>query len=261
MVGVVRDHDHGLAHAREHAHPRQHQLLVAEVERRRGLVHDQHVGLLRERAGDQDQLLLAARQVRIGLLGQSHDPQKLERLIGDLPVARSGLRQLVDVGRASHEHHVGHREREGRRVRLRDVGEVPCPLMLGHAGKRLSLYQHLPARTGQKPHHGFQRGGLAAAVRADDAHELAAVDGKRHPMDDLDRLLLAVSASKVADLKHRHQRHPFILCLKMTTKNGTPRMAVRMPMGTSTVMARRAMLSTSSRYTAPTTIEHGSSTL
>ena len=100
--------------------------------------------------GDQDQLLLAARQVRVGLLGQPHDPQKLERLIGDLPVARSGLRQLVDVGRASHEHHVGHREREGRRVRLRDVGEVPCPLMLGHAGKRLSLHQHLPVRTGAK---------------------------------------------------------------------------------------------------------------
>jgi len=50
-----------------------HAQLIAEIEARRGFVHDENARLLRERAGDQHQLSLAAADLGVdALLEVSH---------------------------------------------------------------------------------------------------------------------------------------------------------------------------------------------
>ena len=60
MVGIVgREHD-AVAFPGKFADAGQHHRLIAEIEARRGLVHDQDRGLLGERPRDQRKLALAA---------------------------------------------------------------------------------------------------------------------------------------------------------------------------------------------------------
>jgi hypothetical protein len=59
LVGIVRRHDHADAGARERAHLVEHARLVAEVEARGRLVHDDQRRVLRERARDERELPLA----------------------------------------------------------------------------------------------------------------------------------------------------------------------------------------------------------
>ena len=73
MVGVVRHHDHAHARLRERLHAREHELLVAEVEACGRLVHDEQIGLLREGARNQHELLLAARKRGVGAIRQMLD--------------------------------------------------------------------------------------------------------------------------------------------------------------------------------------------
>ena len=58
----------------------------------------------------------------------------------------------------------------------------------------------------QKAHDGLQGGGLAAAVGADHAQELSFVHAKVHPMNDLDRVLLAIAALQALHLKQMLSR-------------------------------------------------------
>ena len=86
----MRGHHHRqAAFAVERAQQRGDVELVAEVERRRRLVEQQDVGFLRQRAGDDDALLLAAGQRRERPIGQVRGAGGVERLAGEREVARS----------------------------------------------------------------------------------------------------------------------------------------------------------------------------
>ena len=67
---------------------RQHAHLVAEVEAGGGLVHHQHLRLLRQRAGDQRKLALPAAHVRVRAVGKVVDVEESKQFVGDFSVSR-----------------------------------------------------------------------------------------------------------------------------------------------------------------------------
>ena len=77
--------------------------LIPGIERRRRLVEQQHVGLLRQRGRDDDALLLAAAERR----------ERARPRTPDVPVAASASRAMLEVGRAFD------------RERARDAGSGP----------------------------------------------------------------------------------------------------------------------------------------
>ena len=73
VIGEVRRHQDADALRVEAQDETQEAVRVAEVEVRRWLVEDEELRLLRERRREQDELMLAARDVRIGLLREMSD--------------------------------------------------------------------------------------------------------------------------------------------------------------------------------------------
>jgi hypothetical protein len=96
-VGRVRRHHHGQpALPRQVRHHLQHPELVARVEVGVGLVHQQDVAALRQPAGDQHQLALAAAELGVAPVaevGQADQRQRVERdrlVLGPGPRRRRG---------------------------------------------------------------------------------------------------------------------------------------------------------------------------
>ena len=170
----MRDHDGGDAEpalqrldlvAQAHAHPR--------IERRQRLIEQQQRGRGRQRAGQRDALLLAARQLRriLGaLLRHAHELQQLGDAGGDLAARLAAVDEAVaDV---LHHGQVGE-----QRVGLEDDAEVALrrrqPRDVAAADLDRAGVLHLEAGD-----HAQQRG-LAAAGRPEEADELAALDLER----------------------------------------------------------------------------------
>jgi hypothetical protein len=142
------------------------QLLSGErVERRERLVHEQDLRLNRERAGDAHALLHPARE----LVGEG---------VGGVAQA-GGVQQAVD----------------DRRPRAAPLDVEPVGDVLAHglpgeqpevledhrdarrgAGDRLGVQPDLALSRREQPAHGAQQRRLAAAGRADDAHQLVLAD-------------------------------------------------------------------------------------
>ena len=93
---VGRQHD-PVAFGRERAHLAQHQRLVAEIEARGRLVHDDQGRCLGERAGDQPELTLAAADPGVVGPGEIRDAERRERGHGGGVIAwtRAGERPEV----------------------------------------------------------------------------------------------------------------------------------------------------------------------
>ena len=168
---VVGDHDGGHAQALlQGAH------LVAQpdpdlgVERRERLVEQQQLRGSRERAGQSDALLLAAREldrVFLALLGQADEREQLF----DAPVDLGRWPTAVDQAIADI---VGDRQVREQRIGLEDDAEIA----LGRARMGDVTPAHLDAAAVLQVEAGdcAQQGGLAAARRAEEADELAAMD-------------------------------------------------------------------------------------
>ena len=152
--------------------------LIAEIERRRRLVEQQHVGRLRQRAGDDDALLLAAaeRHVRRDRRdGPCRSPSSASRAIArslgpsSWNAPRCGWRPISTISST--------RVVEGRMRFLRHDGDVPR--------ERRAAAASASARPSSAtvPLVGLQHAGqqleqrrLAAAVRAEQAGQRAACD-------------------------------------------------------------------------------------
>ncbi|ENO96781.1 proline/glycine betaine ABC transporter periplasmic protein [Thauera phenylacetica B4P] len=202
----MRHHHHGAALLGERAHHLEHLADELGVERRGGLVEQQHRRLHRQRARDRHALLLAARHVRrVGVAELPH-PHALEVALGAL--ARLGLRQpehmhrrLDDVLEHRHvapqvevlEHH-----RQARADLLQLVRVLDHQLALAVAHQRHLLARHQDAACGRafEEVDAAQPGALARAGRADDADHVARVRGQR---DALEHLVVAVGFVQVFD--------------------------------------------------------------
>ena len=167
----------------EEQHQLLHLLARLRVERAEGLVHEQHLRPVRQRARDGRALLHAAAQLaRVGAakISQAHDLEESVRAL-----------RVLAVGPGA------------PRVRGQPEGEAGV-LLDGEPGEeRVALEDHAPLRsrpvhanvveedlTGGRniePGDDAEGGRLAAARRAEQAHELAAAhrEGGRRQRDDL----------------------------------------------------------------------------
>ena len=142
------------------------------VERRERLVHEQHLGVVGERAGERHALLHAARQLmRVGV-GELAEPGLVEPLADHVaPFARGHLAHAQAVRRVVADGHPGE-----DRLPLEDHrvgGPVARPaLQLGDARRRLL-----------EPGEHAQQRALAAPARADDDEEAAGLDRHRKVVD------------------------------------------------------------------------------
>ena len=111
--------------AADHAH---HFARDLRVQRRCGLVHQQQLGLLRQRAGNADALTLATRQ-RIGALvqvvNQAHAVQERHRL-GDVVLAVHAKQraQVAHIAQPAGEHVVHHAQAVDQVELLKDHADV-----------------------------------------------------------------------------------------------------------------------------------------
>ena len=250
MIGVVgRLHDGEslageLPHAGEHAHG------VAVIESARGLIHDDGLGVLGQRPGNEHELLLAAGDLRIGAMGQVLDADAGQRLVGSPQLGLAGRGEHLQVVAAGHEHHIDHFVVVHWRMRLGNVGDLAGALAHRKRAQILSVHQNRAAVVRGKPQDAAEQGGLAHAVGPEHVHEAPIGNGKREVVQNL--------AASVGEAQVRYvDAHSFFFRVMRYRKNGAPTKAVRMPMGISAVVARRATSSTMSRKLAPMSMDAG----
>ena len=90
-LGLGRDHDHGHSLLLQPAHDLDHVVLGADVHATRRLGQDQHLGQMRQPAGQRHLLLIAARELaQLGLDREGPDPQAVDMALRDLALLGAG---------------------------------------------------------------------------------------------------------------------------------------------------------------------------
>ncbi|MND65648.1 hypothetical protein D3C80_570260 [compost metagenome] len=162
----------------------QHFDLMADIQKGRGLVQQQYVGLLGKRHGDPDALPLAARQFIHRPLGKVH------RIGGD-----EGCRnRLVILPRPAGKHavmrvpattdQIGNDNALRRDRRLRQKAHALRQFLRRKPVDRLAIEQDLPGARRDQPRHAAEKCGLAAGIGADDDRDPAARNDEIQPFDD-----------------------------------------------------------------------------
>ena len=206
--------------------------------------------VLRERPRDEHELLLAAGDLRVGAMGQVLDADAGQRLVGSLQLGLAGRGEHLQVVARGHEYHVDHFVVVHRRVRLGNVGDLASALPHRKRAQILPVHQNRAAIVRGKPQDTAEQGGLANAVGPEHVHEAPVGNGKRKVVQDL--------AASVGEAQVGHiDAHSFFFRVMRYRKNGAPTKAVRMPMGISAVVAKRATSSTMSRKLAPMSMDAG----
>ena len=249
VVGVVRGHEDAQALAGEVLDGREDLHLVVVVEVGGGLVHHERLGLLRQGARHEHHLLLAARHLLVEAVGQVRHLQALKRRLHGPLVVGMMARRPREVRHAPHAHHLAGGVGEGQARVLRHVGHVQRPLLHGEARHVLPVHHH-GARLGfLKAQHAAQKRRLAGAVGAQQAQDLAVVQGERHALEHL-AAAGPVGVVDVGDLKH--YSHSFLVRTSRNTNTGVPMSAVSTPRGRSEKQPSTRS-SMSSRNRPPTT--------
>ena len=201
---VVRDVDGGVAIlVVQPPHLEAHFLAQVGVEIGQRLVEQQRLWLDDQRARQRDALLLAAREfarIAVGELAQLRGAEDRR----DLALDRRAVdfAQFEAVGDVLRHRHV-----RPQRVALEDHRHV-APLGRHGAGRRgddlaadADFARGRLDETGDQP----QRGGLAAARRAQQAHQATVLDGQRYVVDDRER---AVVLRQTPQFDRRHAVPP-----------------------------------------------------
>jgi hypothetical protein len=124
-------------------------------------------------------------------------------------------------------------------MRLRHVGEGLRAPLARPAGEVRAVDRHPAALRRDQAEDGLEQGGLAAAIGAEQADDLARAYAEAGLAPDR---LAGVAEGQVVDLEgHRQPSRPRA---RSHRKNGAPRKAVRMPSGTSVTAMVRASVST-----------------
>ena len=159
-------------------------LLMPDVERGGRLVEEDDLRLLRERARDDDALLLTAGERPEAAVGEREEVEPRERARRRVAVARALLRERAEVRRPAEEHVLRDRHPGRSRRLLRDDGDEPRELRACEVVDRAAVERDL-ARERDEPRDRAQQRRLAGAVRADEREPLAVgddrVDARRRP--------------------------------------------------------------------------------
>src|SRR5579883_1841162 len=252
VVGVVRREHDGDAGAGEGRDLAQDTHLIAEIERRGGLVHDQDARLLRQRAGDQHELALAAADLGIDALLEMLDAEHAKRALRHGAVMARGRGEEADMRAPPHQNDVDDVEGEEGGMRLRHVADDARDALPRPGRDVLAIEPHRAFEGRQQAQQRLHQGGLAAAVGAEEAQHLARsyLDADAAP----DRLAMIAEAEIVGAERHCQPRRAVA---RSQRKKGAPMKAVRMPIGTSIAAMVRASVSTARRYPAPSSIATG----
>ena len=145
--------------------------LISEVERCGRLVEQQDLGRLREGAGDDDALFLAAAQRHVAAIGQMCRACRLERLSRDGEVRGPFELKRAEVRMAPHQHHLHHGVIEGGMRLLRHDRDVARQLAARHRPERAVAKTHASTVWTQDAAQQLEQRGLAAPVRTEKARE------------------------------------------------------------------------------------------
>ncbi len=180
---VRRDDDREIAFPVEAREQRGDVELVAEVERRGRFVEQQDLGLLRQGAGDDDALFLAARERGEAAPLEGESAGGCERLPGNGHVARALEGECAKVRIAPHQRNLEHRVVE------REVGFLRHDrdrTRQGGAGERRqvrAVQRDRPGLRAQDAGEQPQQRRLARAVGAEDADHAASLDAHGDVLD------------------------------------------------------------------------------
>ena len=129
----------------------EHQRLIAEIEAGRGLVHDQQRRGLRQRAGNQRQLTLAATDPGVVGISKLRMPSMSQGISGSGQVARARPGERAEMRRPAHQHDVLHGVGKSHGLCLGDVGDAAGNGWPRPGGQRLAIQQHEPALGRHRP--------------------------------------------------------------------------------------------------------------
>src|SRR5882672_6519318 len=150
------------------------------------LVQDQQLGLGDQRPRDQHPLLLAGRQ-RADARGRVRGhPHLAEHLRDALAFRAADAPEEAERGQEPGRHHLvdGHRQGGIEGGLLRHVAETaPLP----ERRRRVTEEADRAALGRQEAQYDAEQGGLAGAIRADDAEEVAGLDGQVDALEHRDR--------------------------------------------------------------------------
>ena len=214
---VRRHHQRDALFATELHEQRLHLELVADIERRRRLVEQQQISALRERARDDDSLSFTAAERGEQAIFEGAGAGCLERASGDRQVRRPFERERAEMGEATHQHDVQHREVERRMGVLRNHGEPlrePPPIQ---AFDRLVVEEDAAAMRFQNSRDDSQQRCFAGSIRPDQADRRSAFDVQRDAVEYEPRFApAAVGKRHLMRAKHRS---PF---RRLTRRQRTP---------------------------------------
>jgi hypothetical protein len=178
--------------AGEFPHKLEHLDAMAQVQVGRGLVQQQHLGVLGQGARHQHQLTLAARELEHRPLGQRLDADPCHGPAGVLHVRSVLEAQGTQVRRTAHQHDLAGAEGKGDVRVLGHYGDLPR-LVTGRELLRVTApHPYAPAPAAGCDHTGgdAQQGRLARAVGPCQGQHLAAGQRQRYAAQDLSRAQL-----------------------------------------------------------------------
>ncbi|MNQ70381.1 hypothetical protein D3C85_850180 [compost metagenome] len=228
--------------------------LVIQVQRRQGLVQQQHAGMADQRLRQAHQLLLSAGQRVQVMQRQMRDAQPFQQPVDGLQI--HGTRHAV-AGPGRHQHRLEHPQMHGRRQALGQVHHMAGAFAVIQAGQVQAVERCPAGARADQAGHGLEQGRFAAAVRPQQRRDFARRQcGYRQAVQDV---LAPVSGREALHgqfgLAQRVGGGRHGSCLRSTTdtKKGMPTKAVTMPTGTTTPGTRFLdAMEASDRITAPT---------
>src|SRR3984957_1289834 len=265
-IWIMRREQNAMARGGQCADFTHHLALVAEIEARGRLVEHDELRLLRQCAGEQHELPLAAGGHRVGTLPQMRDAEPLEHARGDGAIGSGRPAEQVAVRGAPHQHHRFDGEGEGDDMRLRHISEQAGTFEARIAGKWPVAEPYFARLRRQEAEQRLEQRRLAAAVRTQEREHFAGrqrdiemtadhvggvADGEIVAGED--HGLRPISSSR----PYLPHAHVFETLAKSQMKNGVPTSAVRMPSGISVAVMVRASVSIRSRNPPPSSAAAG----
>src|SRR5262249_47623058 len=204
---------------------------------------------------DQRELPLPARDAGEIGLRQIRDAKIGELCASDPLIDRAWRGKSPQARRASHQHHVEHPIGKFGDLRLRDVGHPFGDLDGFETIARQLVGENASAERLEQSQQRAEQGGLAGAVRPEQAEDFARADLERDAASDH---MAAITDVEVAGCKPHVQLQLRRPRASSHRKNGAPSTAVSMPIGVSTRARLRPRVSTTSMKVAPSNMAAGS---
>ena len=138
--------------------------LITDIEMGSGLVQNQKLRFLDQRAGQQGQLPLAAAQPGAGAPGKMGDTDSVHRATGFFVIDFRRHGQRLQVRSAAHDHDLFDRIRKHRHLTLRDITDGPGQCRRPEMPNPVAIEQNAALATLQQAAQTFEKSGFSSAV-------------------------------------------------------------------------------------------------